>query len=77
MFPYHFHHSRGGESEEETTGLTEGEGIANQRESRGEGGYPACAAAVDLWWEANVCPPVLPFYKAAHHLCLELESSPG
>jgi hypothetical protein len=55
MFPYHFHHSRGGESEEETTGLTEGEGIANQRESRGEGGYPACAAAVDLWWEANVC----------------------
>ena len=58
-------------------GLTKGEGIANQRESRGEGGYPACTAAVDLWWEANVCPSILTFYKAARHLCLELERLPG
>jgi hypothetical protein len=32
-------------------------GIANQGESRGERGYSACAAKIDLWGEADVRPP--------------------
>ena len=39
-------------------------GIANQGEGRGERGYSARAATVDLWWEADVGPlfslPLLP-----------------
>jgi len=36
-------------------------GIANQGEGRGERGDSACAATVDLWWEADVRPfPSLP-----------------
>jgi hypothetical protein len=46
-------------------------GIANQGESRGERGYSACAAKIDLRGEADVRPPFSIFCKHLSRLQLQ------